>query len=328
MHTSTHCRLSALAALLALGASAALRASEALAAPRQAQSFSLTQVAPQPSFDRAAAVLRDLRDPGAANVLVAMHRGDWREHPENSLPAIRSAVALGADIVEVDVRRTRDGRFVLLHDKTLDRTTTGKGAVSERTLAELRELRLRDGAGSATDERIPTLEEALDAVRGRAVVNLDKFSDCPAEIFAVVEREKALDFALFSVSRPLDEFEARHPGLLARLPHFMLVVEGKAKDRDALIAAYLERRRPAVLQLVFARDDDPVLAWAAKARAAGVRVWINSLWPHLSGGHHDDRALADPDGAWGWIVAAGGGVIQTDRPRPLMDYLHRRGWRR
>jgi glycerophosphoryl diester phosphodiesterase len=60
-------------------------------------------------------------------VFVAMHRGDWRNFPENSKGAILSSIRLGADIVELDVQMTKDGRFILNHDNTLNRTTTGKG---------------------------------------------------------------------------------------------------------------------------------------------------------------------------------------------------------
>lgn len=284
-----------------------------------------TAIAP---FDRGAAIARELADARAGNVLVAIHRADWRTHPENSLPAIRSAIAMGVEIIEIDVHRTKDGRFVIIHDRTLDRTTTGRGLVADHTLAELRELRLRDGGGSPTAERIPTLEEALDVVRGRAVVNLDRSFDHPAEVFRVVEQERALDFVLFAVNQPLDEFEAAYPGLLERMPLFMLVVEERVKDRDALIGPYLERRPPTVLQLVFSRDTDPVLGWIERARERGVRVWINTLWPRLSGGHHDDRALTDPEGSFGWVVARGATVIQTDRPQLLLDYLRQAGLRR
>lgn len=280
------------------------------------------------SFDRGAAIAAELAHADAGNILTVAHRADWRSHPENSLPAIHSAIAMGVEIVEIDVRRTKDGQFVIIHDTTLDRTTTGKGLVAEHTLAELRQLRLRDGVGSETAERIPTLEEVLRAVRGRAVVNLDKSSEHPAEIFQVVEREKALGFVLFSVTQPLDEFEAAFPRLLERMPLFMLVVGEKTKDRGALIGSYLERRKPAVLQIVFSREDDPALVWVDPARAKGVHIWFNALWPHHNGGHHDDRALTDPEGAYGWLVTHGATVIQTDRPRLLLDYLHQAGLRR
>jgi len=287
-----------------------------------------TAASPAPVFDRGAAIAAELAQGGAGNVLVVAHRSDWRAHPENSIPAIRSAIAMGVDVVEVDVRRTKDGRFVIIHDKTLDRSTTGKGLVANFTLAELQGLRLRDGVGSVTSERIPTLEEVLREVRGRAVINLDKSSDHPAEIFAIVERERALGFVLFSIEQPLDAFAATYPGLIERMPHFMVVVSDRTKQVDALVGGYLERRKPDVLQVVFASEDAPVLTWVERARAKGVRIWFNSLWPEHNGGHHDDRALTDPNGAYGWLVNRGASMIQTDRPKLLMEYLHQTGFRR
>lgn len=283
---------------------------------------------PALSFDRGAVIAAEIADGGRGNVLVVAHRSDWRSHPENSLPAMRSAIAMGVDVVEVDVRRTKDGQFVIIHDTTLDRSTTGRGRVADFTLEELRRLRLRDGVGSPTEELIPTLEEALNVVRGRAVINLDKSAEHPAEILRVVEREKALGFTLFSVTQPLAEFETKFPGLLEKIPHFMLVVSDSGESRDALIGPYLEQRKPDILQLVFSREDRPALAWIERARDAGVRIWFNALWSHHNAGHHDDRALVDPEGAYGWLVARGATVIQTDRPTLLMEYLRRAALRR
>lgn len=281
----------------------------------------------EPRFDRAAAVASELAQGRGRNVLVVAHRADWREHPENSLPAVRSAVAMGVDIVEIDVRRTKDGRFVIIHDLTLDRTTTGRGAVADFTLQELRALRLVDANGAVTAEIIPTLEEVLAATAGRAVINLDKSFDHLAEIFAVVEREDALGHTLFSVNEPIEQYEARFPGLLARMK-FMLVTSAKTPRYAEIIAGYLAKHPPMVLQMTFEREDSPILDWVPKAEAAGVRVWMNSLWSHQNGGHHDDRALTDPDGSFGWIVAQGATIIQTDRPRLLLHYLQERGLRR
>ena len=283
---------------------------------------------PALAFDRGAAIAAEIADGGSGNVLVVAHRSDWRSHPENSLPAMRSAIAMGVDVVEVDVRRTKDGQFVIVHDTTLDRSTTGRGRVADFTLEELRRLRLRDGVGTPTEELIPTLEEALSVVRGRAVINLDKSSEHPAEIFRVVEREKALGFTLFSVTQPLAEFETKFPGLLEKIPHFMLVVSDSGENRDSLIGPYLDKRKPDILQLVFSREDRPALVWIDRARDAGVRIWFNALWSHHNAGHHDDRALVDPEGAYGWLVARGATVIQTDRPTLLMEYLRRAALRR
>lgn len=95
--------------------------------------------------------------------LVAVHRagGFAPGIPENSLAGIRRAAELGAAFAEIDIRQTADGEYVLMHDATLERTTTGEGRLNALTLTELRRLHLRDNAGRITVERIPTLMEAL-----------------------------------------------------------------------------------------------------------------------------------------------------------------------
>ncbi|MBI4459367.1 MAG: glycerophosphodiester phosphodiesterase [Acidobacteria bacterium] len=111
------------------------------------------------------------------------HRGAAGHAPENTVLSIRKAIALGADMVELDVRGTRDGRCVLLHDERVDRTTNGRGAVAEMTLEEVR--RLDAGQG----ERIPTLEEALDAASGCGGVMLEIKPRNLAETVAGIVRQ-------------------------------------------------------------------------------------------------------------------------------------------
>ena len=93
------------------------------------------------------------------STLLAAHRGGSLLWPENSLLAFRNALALGADFIEFDVHLSRDGEVVVIHDATLDRTTTGSGSVKDRTVAELKALRLKDRAGAVTPETVPTLDE-------------------------------------------------------------------------------------------------------------------------------------------------------------------------
>ncbi|MGH7312666.1 MAG: glycerophosphodiester phosphodiesterase [Candidatus Rokuibacteriota bacterium] len=96
---------------------------------------------------------------------VAAHRGGALLWVENSLAAYRKALALGVDYVETDVHLTADGGVVVLHDATLNRTTSGAGAVRETRRDELARLRLRARDGGLTDEPIPALDELLDVVR-------------------------------------------------------------------------------------------------------------------------------------------------------------------
>lgn len=109
-------------------------------------------------------------------LLIIAHRGDSAHWPENTLPAFRSALEVGADLVEFDVQLTKDAHVVVIHDPVLDRTTTGKGKVGERALAEIRALSAgypeRFGRRHA-DVRVPTLAEALAAMKGRTRVMIE-----------------------------------------------------------------------------------------------------------------------------------------------------------
>tara|TARA_R110002072_G_scaffold170606_3_gene324325 strand:+ start:340 stop:1212 length:873 start_codon:yes stop_codon:yes gene_type:complete len=94
--------------------------------------------------------------------LVSAHRGGPADGvPDNSLAALRRSAALGAAFAEIDLRWTRDGEIVLMHDDTLERTTTGQGRVADHTLAELQTLQLRDGRGRTTGETVPSLQDAF-----------------------------------------------------------------------------------------------------------------------------------------------------------------------
>jgi glycerophosphoryl diester phosphodiesterase len=105
----------------------------------------------------------------AAAPLVAAHRGGALLWPENSLLAYRNALALGVDFLETDVHLTADGEVVVLHDPTLDRTTTSQGPVRAAKLADLHGVRLKASDGSVTAERLPTLRELLELLRPSSV---------------------------------------------------------------------------------------------------------------------------------------------------------------
>ncbi len=119
---------------------------------------------------------RRLELPGRPRPYLLAHRGDRVRWPENSLPAFQKAWEAGADLVETDLRLTRDGEIVCLHDPSVDRTTDGRGLVAGMTLAEVRRWRLRPpaspGGSGISEVGIPTLEEvavALPPDRGLAL---------------------------------------------------------------------------------------------------------------------------------------------------------------
>jgi len=110
----------------------------------------------------------------ATRPLVIAHRGYRTKYPENTLAAFQAAIGAGADMIELDVLLTKDRKMVVIHDESLDRTTNGQGMVSDYTLSELKAL----DAGSWFDarfreERLPTLQEVLDLVKGKAFLNIE-----------------------------------------------------------------------------------------------------------------------------------------------------------
>lgn len=130
-------------------------------------------------------------------ISVAAHRGGALLWPENSLLAFRKAVELGANYLELDVHLSRDGEAVVIHDPTLDRTTTGAGAVRERTLDELKHVRLKDGSGSPTEEALPLLDDVVRiAAAGKRQMLLEikvderrqRYPGIEEKVLAIVDR--------------------------------------------------------------------------------------------------------------------------------------------
>lgn len=260
------------------------------------------------------------------SVLVVSHRADWRNAPENSLQAIQNCIDMGVDMVEIDLKRTKDGHLILMHDKLIDRTTTGKGKPADYTLDELRKLRLRNGAGHKTAHLIPTLEEAMLLCKGQILVNIDKGYDYFKETYAILKKTGTTSQCIVKAGLSYQQVKEENGEVLQEMA-FMPVVDLQKEGAEAIIDSYMVHLKPAAYELVFERDDSETLRLIAKVRGSGAKIFINSLWPELCGGHDDDRAveLCQPNESWGWILAQGATLIQTDRPDRLIKYLHKKG---
>ena len=137
---------------------------------------------------------KQFRDPDNRTVWVMTHRAHTTDYsiPENSVSAVAAAIASGAEAIELDTHRTKDGHIVVCHDQTIDRTTNGTGDITQMTLAEIQEYNLKDRNGQVTDEKMPTLEEFLKAGRGKIYFDLD-YSPRTASTQEVMEIVKGLD---------------------------------------------------------------------------------------------------------------------------------------
>ncbi len=145
------------------------------------------------AFADADALAAYLRAGSEAGPLVSAHRGGpTPAYPENAIATFERALRYTPALIECDVRMTRDSVLVLMHDETLDRTTTGKGTLADQSLEAVRKLLLVDHLGIITPFRIPTLDEALAWSRGRAVLTLDvKRGVPPAHVVRAIRRMRA-----------------------------------------------------------------------------------------------------------------------------------------
>lgn len=259
-------------------------------------------------------------------VFVVAHRGDWRYAPENSVAAIEHSIAVGVDVVELDLQLTRDSVLIVMHDATLNRTTTGKGRVADWTLDSIRTLKLKNGCGIRTKHTVPTLEEALLAARGRVLVNLDKADRYFDLVVPVLERTGTTRQIVMKGSKPADEVLALYGKYLDEVI-YMPVVNLDNENAAELMQGYIADLKPAAYELLYAQAEDTVLPLRMRDTLRGrALIWYNTLWDTLCGGHDDDLSLEDPDAAFGYLIdTLGARIIQTDRAEHLLNYLRQRG---
>ena len=271
-------------------------------------------------------VVSELHAPSSDKVLVACHRGDWRNWPENSLAAIESVIGMGADIMELDLKLTKDSVLVVCHDRTIDRTTSGKGRVCDITYDSIRRCVLKTGHGVKTTHRMPTLREALEVCKDRIVVNVDQGYEYYDLVLAVTEELGVTDQILIKGKRSTDAVAAKfaeHPRNMMYMP----IIDILKPQGRALFAEYQEKGiAPLAYEVCWNKYTPEVKECMDKVVAGGSKLWVNSLWASLCGGLDDDAAFGgDPAEVYGKLVDMGATMIQTDRPELLISYLRSRG---
>lgn len=259
-------------------------------------------------------------------VFVVAHRGDWRYAPENSIAAIEHSIAVGVDVVELDLQLTRDSVLIVMHDATLNRTTTGKGRVADWTLDSIRTLKLKNGCGIRTKHAVPTLEEALLAAKGRVLVNLDKADRYFDLVAPVLERTGTTRQIVMKGSKPADEVLALYGKYLDEVI-YMPIVNLDSENAAELMQDYISDLKPAAYELLYAQAEDTAMPLRMRDTLRGqALIWYNTLWDTVCGGHDDDLSLEDPDAAFGYLIdTLGARIIQTDRAEHLLSYLRQRG---
>ena len=264
-----------------------------------------------------------LHNPESDQVLVASHRGDWRNYPENSLAAIESVIRMGVDIMELDLKLTKDSVLVLCHDHTINRTTNGKGRVCDITYDSIAKCVLKSGHGVKTAHKMPTLREALEVCKDRIVVNIDQGYEYYDLALALGEELGVTDQLLIKGKRSTEVVENK----FAEYEHnmmYMPIIDILKPQGQALFAEYMDKGIvPLAYEVCWNEYTPEVEDCMQKVLATGSKLWVNSLWSSLCGGLEDDLAwdTQDPEAVYGKLLDMGATLIQTDRPEFLISYL-------
>lgn len=280
--------------------------------------------------NRAEAIAAQIHDPHSKYVVVVSHRGDWRNFPENSLPAIESIIAMGADMMELDLKLTKDSVLVLSHDGTIDRCTNGRGRVSDYTYEELMQFRLRKGHGVTTDTlHMPTLRQALEVCKDRICVNVDQGFQYYDLVLAITEELGVTDQILIKGQKPLSAFQEKTAGHEHNMM-FMPIVNVQTGPGKEVFASYIDGGIvPLAYEVCWRTEDGTFEQTARTILEQGSKVWVNTLWPTLCGGlgNDDDAAFlaADPSEVYDRYLDAGVSMMQTDRPEMMIKYLEKKG---
>ena len=288
---------------------------------------SCKEAAPQYA-NRAEMIAAQIHNPNSKYVVVACHRGDWRNYPENSIPAIESIIRMGADIMELDLKLTKDSVLVLSHDWTIDRCTTGKGRVSDYTLDELKQFRLRRAHGVATDSlHICTLREALECCKDRICVNVDQGYEYYDMVLAITEELGVTDQILIqgkhSVASVAEKMAAHEHNMM-----YMPIIDIQKEQGQKLFQEYMDTKTvPLAYEVCWKKLTPEVSDCFKKVVESGSKLWVNTIWGSLCGYLDDDKALdcGDPAEVYDQVIALGASMIQTDRPEQLLDYLRKKG---
>lgn len=269
------------------------------------------------------ALVHELKDKDSKKVIVVSHRGDWRNAPENSLQAFKNCIEMGVDMIEIDLKKTKDNQLVLMHDQTIDRTTDGKGSPSSYTLEELRKFHLKNGLGRVTFHQIPTLEEVLTLTKGKILINIDKGYDYFKEVYALLVKTQTINQVVIKSGYSYEKVKAENGDILDKVI-YMPIVNLNAPDAAQMIDGY-KTIKPVAIECCFSEVNPKVMRLLKKVRNNGSKIWMNSLWASLNAGHDDDRAveLGQADESWGWLIGQGASLIQTDRPQNLINYLQK-----
>ena len=256
--------------------------------------------------------------------LLAAHRGVCGANiPCNTLAAYEIALRQGADIIELDVSKSKDGELFAFHPGMEPVYLKCGKMISEMTAAEVREVPILNQDEVPTHYRVPTLFEALSFLKDRAYINVDKFWTDVEGIAACIRRagvEKQVIVKTYLDEESLGNVEKYASDLM-----FMPMIWHKDESTEMLLKRNINLIGNEIL---FDKDTDEVIsdAYIADMHRKGLLVWMNAIVYNekdvISAGHTDDVSLTDdPAKGWGWLMEKKADIIQTDWPLMVRQYI-------
>lgn len=266
-------------------------------------------------------LLSYLSDGGQSNhVMIFAHRGNWRNSAENSVRAFQECIDEGLDGIEVDLQMTKDSILVIMHDETIDRTTTGKGKVSDYTLQELKTLNLLNPIGVITRQKVPTFEEVLMLAKDKILIQVDKWKPYSKQVIDLARKHDCEKQIILRTTDKKEVNDRKYGDLFDNVILMPVLVCKGSVDNEKLLDFMLNYTSP-VISLSFTNENFPILKRIPEIKASGYRIWLNSLWNTFNAGHDDELALTDFDNSYGWLLSQGANIIFSDNPLLLKKYL-------
>lgn len=258
---------------------------------------------------------------------LAAHRGVCGANvPCNSLAAYKIALDQGADVVEIDVSKSKDGKFYAFHPGMEPVFLRSEKYISDMTSDEVESLYLHNQDSTPTSYKVPTLAETLALLKGKAYINVDKFwIDVPGiteEIRrAGVEKQVIVKTGVDEKSLAAVKEYASDFMFVPLVRHEDTVTDSLLEKGINLIGA----------EILFDKESDPCISdeYVKKMHDKGLLIWANAIIYNerdvISAHRTDDRSLTEsPDAGWGWLIDKGMDFIQTDWLLMLKSYIDKR----
>ncbi len=239
-------------------------------------------------------------------IIVIAHRGDHVDVPENTLAAYEKAIQHGADFTEIDLRTTKDGELVIMHDASVERMTNGKGKIKDLTYKEIKELKVTDKNKPGSNQySVPTFREVLDVCKDKIGIYLDFKDADPAKVYPLIKQagmQKKIVVYL-NKEEQYDQWRKAAPGM-----PLMSSPPDNAKENLSL-ARFLEQKSISVMDGSLSDYNDDMLLTAEKYNVA---IWL------------DVQSKDEGPATWEPVLQKGIKGLQTDHPEKLIHYLEQK----